>query len=105
MAKSQTARSTSARAQANALFTYLLTLAVQANEQMAHLSLLLDTRSSLEPPLELPPGKDILAIASPEVQRAVLKQALTDEMRRQLKALSLTVEALYDCADKVSEAA
>ena len=91
-----------ARAQADALFVHLLTLAVQANKHMAHLSLLLDTRSSLEPPFELPAGKDILDIASPELQRAVLKQALSDEMRRQLKALSLTVEALYDCTDKVT---
>ncbi len=90
------------RAQANALCTYLLTLAVQANEQLAQLSLLLDTRSSLEPPFEPPAGKDILDIASPEVQRAVLKQTLTDEMRRQLKVLTLTVEALYECTEKVS---
>lgn len=102
MAKPETPRSASTRAQADALFTYLLTLAVQANEQMAHLSLLMDTRSSLEPRLEPPAGKDILEIASPEVQRAVLKQALSDEMRRELKALSLTVEALYDCTDKVT---
>lgn len=99
------AKPRTARAQADALFTYLLTLAVQANEQLAHLSLLLDTRSSLEPPFEPPAGKGILDIASPEVQRSVLKQALTDEMRRQLKALSHTVEALYDCTEKVSNLA
>lgn len=44
-------------------------------------------------------------IASPELQRAMLKQTLTDEMRRQLKALSLTVDSLYDCTDRMTDLA
>lgn len=99
------AKTRTARAQADALLPHLLTLAVQANEQMAHISLLMDTRNSLDTPFEPPAVKDIMDVASPELQRAMLKQALTDEMRRQLKALSLTVDALYDCTGRVTELA
>ncbi len=97
-----TRRSSSAPVKAEDLLTHLLALVVQANEQMGQLSLLMDTRASLDDPLALPTGKDILDVASPVVQRAVLKQTLNGEMRRQLKVLSLTVDALYDCADKVT---
>lgn len=93
------------RAQADALLSHLLTLAVHASEQMAHISLLMDTRNSLDATFEPPAVKDIMDIASPELQRAMLKQTLTDEMRRQLKALSLTVDSLYDCTNRVTELA
>jgi len=43
------------RAQADALLSHLLTLAVHANGQMAHISLLMDTRNSLDAPFEPPP--------------------------------------------------
>lgn len=95
-------RPASAECSAEYLLTHLLALVVQTNEQVGQLSLLMDTRSSLEdPPLE--PPKRVGAEAVPqEVQRAVLKQMLNDEMRRQLKLLSQTADVLYDCADKVT---
>jgi hypothetical protein len=103
MAKTRTSRSASStRAQAEQLFTHLLALVVQTNEQVAQLSLLMDTRASLEDPPVDPAMHAALNTAPPEVQRAVLKQTLHDEMRRQLKVLSLTVDALYDCTDRVT---
>jgi len=103
MAKTQPACSASTRVKAEALLNHLIILVVQANEQLAQLSLLRDTRASLDGPPEAPPlDKDILSIASQDAQRAVLKQTLNDEMRRQLRVLSLTVDALYDCTDRMT---
>lgn len=102
MAKPKTTRSASIRAQAEQLFIHLLALVVQTNEQVAQLSLLMDTRASLEDPPVDPVKHGALHTAPPAVQRAVLKPTLHDEMRRQLKVLSLTVDALYDCTDKVT---
>jgi hypothetical protein len=82
--------------------THLLALVVQTNEQVGQLSLLMDTRASLEDPLVEPVKRGVQNAAPPDVQRAVLKQTLNDEMRRQLKVLSLTVDALYDCTDRVT---
>ena len=102
MAKPKTTRGTSARAHAEQLFTHLLAIVVQTYEQVAQLSLLMDTRASLEDPPVDPAKHGALNTAPPAVQRAVLKQTLHDEMRRQLKVLSLTVDALYVCTEKVT---
>ena len=102
MAKTRATRSASTRVQAEQLFTHLLTLVVQTNEQVGQLALLMDTRASLEDPLVEPVKRGVQNAAPPDVQRAVLKQTLNDEMRRQLKVLSLTVDALYECTDRVT---
>ena len=102
MAKTRATRSASTRVQAEQLFTHLLTLVVQTNEQVGQLALLMDTRASLEDPLVEPVKRGVQNAAPPDVQRAVLKQTLNDEMRRQLKLLSRTVNVLYDCTDRVT---
>lgn len=102
MAKTRTSRSASTRVQTEQLFTHLLTLVVQTNEQVGQLALLMDTRASLEDPLVEPVKRGVQNAAPPDVQRAVLKQTLNDEMRRQLKVLSVTVDALYECTDRVT---
>ena len=75
---------------------------VQTNEQLGQLSLLMDTRFSLEDPPVEPPKRGGVDAVSLAVQHAVLKQTLNDEMRRQLKLLSRTVDVLYDCTDRVT---
>lgn len=100
--KAKAARPSSRRLKNEGLLTHLLVLAVQANEQMGQLALLMDTRSSLDDALATPAEQGVLDTASPVVQRAVLKHTLNGEMRRQLRVLSHTVDALYDCADQLT---
>lgn len=62
----------------------------------------MDTRLSLEDPPVQVPGRGEVDAVPVDVQRAVLRQTLNDEMRRQLKLLSRTVNVLYDCTDRVT---
>lgn len=102
MAKPKAARRASALATSEQLLSHLITLVVQADEQVGLLMLLADTRSSLEDPPAEPPKKYVPGTTDPEVQRAVLKQTMNDELRRQLKVLSRTIEAMYVCTDQVT---
>lgn len=102
MAQSVTTCPASTRTSGESLLTHLLALVVHTNEQVGQLSLLMDTRLSLEDPPVEPPRRDAADAVPVDVQRAVLKQTLNDEMRRQLKLLSRTVEVLYDCTDRVT---
>lgn len=87
---------------AAALVPHILTLAARASDQLLNLAMALDTRISLDDEWVPPVEADILEIAPPHAQRILLQQTLNDELRRQLQVLSLTTEALYDCADKVA---
>lgn len=89
---------------AASLVPHILALATRASDQLLHLAMALDTRISLDDDWVPPVEADILEIAPPHTQRIILKQSLNDELRRQLQVLSLTTEALYDCADKVAAA-
>lgn len=102
MAKPKTARRAAALTTSEQLLSHLITLVVQADEQVGQLSLLMYTRASLEDPPVEPVKRPVAEGTTPEMQRAVLKQTLNDEMRRQLKVLSHTIEAMYVCTDKVT---
>lgn len=102
MAKPKAARRASALTPSEQLLSHLITLVVQADEQVGQLSLLMYTRASLEDPPVEPAKKNLAEGTPPEMQRAVLRQTMNDELRRQLKVLSRTIEAMYVCTDQVT---
>ncbi len=82
-----------------ALVPHLFTLAQEATEQFSNLSVALDTNIFLDSMLEPENGEDTATIFAPLPQLLVLKKALNAEMRRQVKALTHTTDALFACAD------
>lgn len=90
-----------ARKSASNLAHHLLTLATQATEQVLQLALTVDALASMDT-IDRTVHEDMIKHVTPPSQITILRQALKTEMRHQLKALALTIDALYVCAEKAA---
>ncbi len=81
----------------SSLLQHIFTLAQQANEQLLQLALTVDAHFSLG--TDVMDDEDPPHSVAPPTRIAVLRRALRTEMKQQLKALALTTDALYVCAE------
>lgn len=95
-------RKTTARKSASNLAHHILTLATQATEQVLQVALTLDALASMDRTIDRAIHDDMVKHGAPPSQITILQQALKTEMRYQLKALALTIDALYVCAEKAA---
>lgn len=101
MAKTKV-RKAPVRAAASPLIPHILTLAQQTSEQFLHLALTVDTHVSLDSDIDPTSKAYSIETPTPSSNCAVLRRALHTEMRQQLKALAVTIDALHVCAEKAA---
>lgn len=77
---------------------HILMLAEQATEQLAQLVLTVDTQMSLDTVIAPESEEDMVEVFAPPEQMAVLQRSVKIELRRQVRALGHSIDAIYACA-------
>ncbi|WP_382323997.1 hypothetical protein ACFJGX_20965 [Hydrogenophaga sp. UC242_50] len=83
------------------LAPHILLLAQQATEQLTELSLTVDAGISLDTAVEPESAEDALETFAPAEQIAVMRRSIKAEMRRQVRALGYSIEAICTCATEL----
>ena len=83
------------------LTPHILMLAEQTTEQLTHLSTTLEASISLDAAVEPESKEDTVETFAPPEQISAMRRSLKAEMRRQVKTLGHSIDAIYACADEL----
>lgn len=76
-------------------------LAEQTMEQLTQLTTTLEASISLDAAVEPESKEDAVETFAPPEQIAAMRRSLKADMRRQVKSLGHSIDAIYACADEL----
>lgn len=83
------------------LTPHILMMAEQSMEQLAQLSTTLEASVSLDTAVAPESAEDAVETFAPPEQISAMRRSLKAEMRRQVKSLGHSIDAIYACADEL----